>query len=79
MEKYKAIERSKDTGSTYSLLNKGMVPGIIYGKGTEPTKIAFENKVLLKLMHTGAFYSTILDLDNFWLPAKQASTALLRL
>ena len=63
MEKYKAIERSKDTGSTYSLLNKGMVPGIIYGKGTEPIKIAFENKVLLKLMHTGAFYSTILDLD----------------
>ncbi|MDA0967936.1 MAG: 50S ribosomal protein L25/general stress protein Ctc [Proteobacteria bacterium] len=63
MEKYKAIERSKNTGSTYSLLNKGMVPGIIYGEGTEPTKIAFENKVLLKLMHTGAFYSTILDLD----------------
>ena len=63
MEKYKATERSKDTGSTYSLLKKGMVPGIIYGKGTEPTKIAFENKVLLKLMHTGSFYSTILDLD----------------
>ena len=40
-----------------------MVPGIVYGKGTEPTKIAFENKVLLKLMHTGSFYSTILDLD----------------
>ena len=63
MEKYKVIERSKDTGSTHSLLNKGMVPGIVYGKGTEPTKIAFEDKVLLKLMHTGAFYSTILDLD----------------
>ena len=63
MEKYKVIERSKDTGSTHSLLNKGMVPGIVYGKGTEPTKIAFEDKVLLKLMHNGAFYSTILDLD----------------
>ena len=63
MEKYKATERSKDTGSTYSLLKRGMVPGIIYGKGTEPKKIAFENKVLLKLMHTGSFYSTILDLD----------------
>ena len=63
MEKYKVIERSKDAGSTHSLLNKGMVPGIVYGKGTEPKKIAFENKVLLKLMHTGAFYSTILDLD----------------
>ena len=63
MEKYKVIERSKDTGSTHSLLVKGMVPGIVYGKGTEPTKIAFENKVLQKLMHSGAFYSTILDLD----------------
>ena len=63
MEKYKVIERSKDTGSTNSLINKGMIPGIVYGKGTEPIKIAFENKVLLKLMHSGSFYSTILDLD----------------
>ena len=44
MEKYKVIERSKDSGSTHSLLVKGMVPGIVYGKGTEPTKIAFEIK-----------------------------------
>jgi len=63
MEKYKVIERSKDTGSTYSMLSKGIVPGIVYGKGTEPTKIAFENKILQKLMHSGAFYSTILDID----------------
>ncbi|MBT3777491.1 MAG: 50S ribosomal protein L25/general stress protein Ctc [Pelagibacteraceae bacterium] len=63
MEKYKVIERSKATGSTYSLLNKGMVPGIIYGKGTEPIQIAFEDKILQKLMHTGSFYSTILDID----------------
>jgi len=63
MEKYKVIQRSKDTGSTYSLLKTGMVPGIVYGKGTEPTKIAFENKALQKLMHTGSFYSTILDID----------------
>ena len=63
MEKYKVIDRSKDTGSTYSLLSKGMVPGIVYGKGTEPTKVAFENKILQKLMHTGSFYSTILDID----------------
>ncbi len=63
MEKYKAIERNKDTGSTFSLLSKGMIPGIIYGKGTEPTQIAFEDKVLQKLMHTGSFYSKILDID----------------
>ena len=63
MEKYKVIDRSKETGSTHSLINKGMIPGIVYGKDTEPTKIAFENKALLKLMHTGSFYSTILDID----------------
>ena len=63
MEKYKVIDRSKQTGSTHSLINKGMIPGIIYGKGTEPTKIAFEDKILLKLMHTGSFYSTILNID----------------
>ncbi len=63
MEKYKVIDRSKETGSTHSLINKGMIPGIVYGKGTEPKKIAFENKILLKLMHAGSFYSTILDID----------------
>ena len=63
MEKYKVLERSKNAGSTHSLLSKGMVPGIVYGKGSEPTKIAFENKILLKLMHTGSFYSTIIDID----------------
>ena len=63
MEKYKVIDRSKETGSTHSLINKGMIPGIVYGKGTTPTKIAFEDKILLKLMHTGSFYSTILDID----------------
>ena len=60
MEKYKVIERTKDTGSTYSLLRNGMVPGIVYGKDTEPTKVAFENKLLLKLMNAGSFYSTII-------------------
>ena len=63
MENYKAIDRNKDTGSTHSLLTKGMVPGIIYGKGSEPSKIALENKILMKLMNTGSFYSTIIDID----------------
>ena len=63
MSDFKAIERNKDIGSTNSLLMKGLVPGIIYGKGTEPTKIALEDKLLKKLMGTGSFYSTIIDLD----------------
>ncbi len=60
---YKAVDRNKESGSTYSLLTKGMVPGIIYGKGSEPTKIALEDKILNKLMNTGSFYSTIIDID----------------
>ena len=63
MGNYKAINRSKEHGSTKALLDKGMVPGIIYGKNTDPSKIAFEDKVLQKLMHSGGFYSKIIDLD----------------
>ena len=63
MDSYKALDRNKEAGSTFSLLSKGMVPGIIYGKGSEPTKIALEDKLLKKLMNTGSFYSTIIDID----------------
>ena len=63
MNSYKALNRDKSLGSIHSLLIKGMVPGIIYGKGSEPTKIALEDKILKKLMNTGSFYSTIIDID----------------
>ena len=63
MENYKIIARSKEDGSNKSLLKKGMVPGILYGKGTDSTKVAFENKILLKLMGSGGFYSKILELE----------------
>ena len=35
MSNYKVINRSKENGSTKSLLKNGMVPGIIYGKNTD--------------------------------------------
>jgi len=63
MENYKVTNRTKAQGSTISILKKGFVPGIIYGKNTEPTKISFEYKVLEKLMKSGSFYSKIIDLD----------------
>tara|TARA_B100000575_G_scaffold207868_1_gene169173 strand:- start:3552 stop:4229 length:678 start_codon:yes stop_codon:yes gene_type:complete len=63
MESYKALDRNKKSQSTHNLLTKGMVPGIIYGKGSEPSKIALEDKILKKLMGTGSFYSTIIDID----------------
>jgi len=63
MDNYKAVTRTKDTGSTKSLLKKGMIPGMIYGKGTDPTQVAFEDKAIHKLMHSEGFYSKIIDLD----------------
>ena len=63
MENYKAVIRKKSEGSNKGLLKKGLVPGIIYGKGTEPKKIAFEDKILKKLMNSGSFYTKIIDLE----------------
>jgi len=63
MKDFKAINRSENIDSIKTLLKKGLVPGIIYGKNSDPIKIAFENKVLNKLMHSGGFYSKIIDLE----------------
>ena len=60
---YKVNQRTVDSSSAKSLLEKGLIPGIVYGKGTEPTKIVFEEKILKKIMLSGVFYSKILDLD----------------
>ena len=53
MSDFKAIERNKDIGSNHSLLMKGLVPGIIYGKGTEPKKIAVEDNHTILIPFTG--------------------------
>ena len=63
MESYKAVLRSKENGSNKTLLNKGFVPGIVYGKGTDSTKIAFDNKVLYQLMRSGSFYTKIIEIE----------------
>ena len=63
MESYKAVLRSKESGSSKTLLKKGFVPGIVYGKGSDPTKIAFENKILYQLMQSGSFYTKIIELE----------------
>ena len=63
MESYKAVLRSKESGSNKTLLKKGLVPGIVYGKGDDPTKIAFENKALYQLLKSGSFYTKIIELE----------------
>ena len=49
MNTHKAVNRTNKIGNNNTLLKKGLVPGIVYGKGTESVKIAIENKVLNKL------------------------------
>jgi len=56
MENYKAVIRSKDSGSPKFLLKKGMIPGVVYGKDTKTLKISIENKMLNKLMNDGGLY-----------------------
>ena len=63
MESYKVALRSKESGSNKTLLNKGFVPGIVYGKGSDPTKIFFDNKILYQLMRSGSFYTKIIELE----------------
>ena len=63
MESYKAVLRTKESGSNKTLLNKGFVPGIVYGKGSDPIKISFENKILYQLMRSGSFYTKIIELE----------------
>ena len=63
MNTYKVINRIKDIGSNKTLLKKGLIPGIVYGKGLEAKKIALENNILKKIMQEGGFYTKILNID----------------
>ena len=63
METHKVISRTKEIGSNKSLLNKGLVPGIIYGKGLESAKIACNDQVLKKLMQSKGFYTKIFNVE----------------
>ena len=63
METHKLTTRTKDNGSNKSLLSKGLIPGIIYGKGTEPTRVTLEYLILKQLMQSKSFYTKIINID----------------
>ena len=63
METHKVITRTKDIGSNKSLLNKGLIPGIVYGKGIKSEKIACNDKILNKLMQGKGFYTKIFNVE----------------
>src|SRR3546814_13131941 len=39
----------------------GRVPGVIYGAKKNPNMISVEERLLMKLLHTGGFFSTLFD------------------
>ena len=63
METHKLIVRTKENGSNKSLLNKGLIPGIVYGKGTKSAMIACNDQVLNKLMESKGFYTKIISIE----------------
>ena len=63
METHKLTTRTNEDGSNKSLLSKGLIPGIIYGKGTEPTSVTLEYLILKQLMQSKSFYTKIINID----------------
>ena len=63
MDNIKVISRTKDSGNNKSLLKKDLIPGIIYGKGTKPTKISCDKKILNILTQSHAFYTNVLNIE----------------
>lgn len=42
---------------------EGRVPAVIYGNKQEPTAVHVEEKALMKLLHTGHFFNSVVMLD----------------
>ena len=49
-------------GSARKLRADGLVPGIVYGHGMEPVKVAIDSRDLYHVLHTGAGSNVLVDL-----------------
>lgn len=50
-------------GASRAIRREGRVPAVIYGEKSEPTSIHIEEKVLMKALHTGHFFNSVVMLD----------------
>lgn len=50
-------------GASRAIRREGRVPAVIYGEKQEPTSIHIEEKLLMKLLHTGHFFNSVVMLD----------------
>src|SRR5215203_1399893 len=50
-------------GASRAMRREGRVPAVIYGNKQEATAIHLEEKALMKLLHTGHFFNSVVMLD----------------
>ena len=50
-------------GASRAIRREGRVPAVIYGEKQEPASIHIEEKILMKLLHTGHFFNSVVMLD----------------
>ncbi len=50
-------------GASRAMRREGRVPAVIYGNKQEPTSIHLEEKVLMKMLHSGHFFNSVVMLD----------------
>lgn len=51
-------------GPAYQARSKGLIPGVIYGGGTEPETVNVDGRTLERHIEQGAFLTTLLMLDQ---------------
>ena len=50
-------------GASRAMRREGRVPAVIYGDKQEPIAIHLEEKVIMKMLHTGHFFNSVVMLD----------------
>ena len=50
-------------GAARAARREGRVPAVVYGDNKEPLSISIEEKALVKLLTSGGFFSTMIDID----------------
>lgn len=66
MERIKLVAFPREMGSkgkTKELRSKGMLPGVVYGRGDAPTPVTLESKALKKALSTAGGMNVLLDME----------------
>lgn len=45
------------------LRHEGMIPGIVYGSGTDPVSVSIDTKALEQVCYSSAFFSRVIDIN----------------